>query len=189
MLNRRNTLAILLLSALLALMPFAILAQESTEPAPVVTEEPIPVLIVDSPSEEGTSSDSSPALPEAFSGILFAFPLVIILTGFLKHYIKGISAGTLNFSISLVVFVAYTIAKQNGLGVQFEAFTGGDNKHRGRGFQPPDGRWWDGAYERRHLPLCEESERAIYWRESGYKNPRKVVSCYTRFNSIKRNAL
>lgn len=127
MLNRRNTLAILLMIMLLALMPFASLAQDAefTESAPVVTEEPIPVVVVDSPSEEGTSSDSSPALPESFSAILFASPLVLLLVAFLKRYITGVSAGTLNFAISLVVYVLYMIASQNGLASQFEAFTGG----------------------------------------------------------------
>lgn len=121
----KHSLAILLLVVVSNLATFAVVAQESTEPAPVVTEEPIPVLIVDSPSEEGTSSDSSPALPESFSAILFAAPLVLMLVAFVKPFIPNISAGTLNFFISLVVYVLYMIASQNGLASQFEAFTGG----------------------------------------------------------------
>lgn len=117
----RSTLSIVLLSTLLSL-PFAVTAQEATEAAP--TEAPIEVVVVEAPAEEDVSSDSSPALPESFSTIAFAAPLVTLLVALLKRYVKNTSAGTLNFTLSLIVFVLYTIASQNGLASQFEAFTG-----------------------------------------------------------------
>lgn len=126
MLNKsHNLLALLLIAVLLFLLPYSIQAQESTaEPTPVITEEPQPVIVVESPEEEGDSSDSSPALPESFSTILFAAPLVTLLVAFLKRYLKTISAAMLNFYLSLLVYVLYTIASQNGFATQFEAFTG-----------------------------------------------------------------
>lgn len=119
-----NALSIALFSALLCL-PFAVNAQESTQEAPpVITEEPQPVIVVESPEEEVDSSDSSPALPESFSTIAFAAPLVALLVAILKRYLKTVPAALLNFYLSLIVFVLYTIASQNGFATQFEAFTG-----------------------------------------------------------------
>jgi hypothetical protein len=119
----RQTLAILLLSFSLSCSPVFAQEAESTEAAP--TEVPLAVVVVESPAEKVASSDSSPALPESFSTIAFAAPLVTLLVAILKRYLpKTIPAAQLNFYLSLLVFVAYTIASQNGLDAQFKAFTG-----------------------------------------------------------------
>lgn len=116
-----NLFALFLLLALFA-MPLLAQDTESTETAP--TEAPQPVIVVESPAELGDSSDSSPALPESFSTIVFAAPLVTLLVAFLKRYLKQVPAAQLNFYLSLLVYVLYMIASQNGLAGQFQAFTG-----------------------------------------------------------------
>lgn len=120
-----HALATIALLLVLFALPILVQAQESTSEAePVATEIPQPVIVVESPAEEGTSSDSSPALPESFSTIAFAAPLVTLIVAFLKRYLKTVPAALLNFYISLAVFVLYTVLSQNGLASQFEAFTG-----------------------------------------------------------------
>lgn len=122
---------VLLLASSLTFSGFA--QDFAPEATPESTEAAQPVVVVEDGAALGTISDPTPIEQEASDTIsenalflAFAAPLVLMLTSLLKRlpFLLSTPSSRIALVLNIVIWVAYVIAKEFGVGDQFETITG-----------------------------------------------------------------